>query len=831
MVQLPQRIKPSGLFLQSKLLTKENEDSAKECFTKFAMSFIRDHVLLSDAVIEDQLSATEPFESVHSDGNWRTNITPVIPHSLPENNIIDLSGEWSIKKWPFTSTEEKLASPRLSDSSWEKAVQPGRLFTLDPNVDPATIPNWNRVKTHHIDPEDGAVIRRTVTIPEEWKNKEIFIDCDSIYPGGRIYINGHLVADHASGLTPICRNITSLVKAGSAVTVAVRLYRNHSYIMMDMPRHSVDFGGMAQPVYIFAKEKCHVEDYYLPSHLDESLKKGKIEGHIRFCNNAKKAQKGSVSVRMYNPDGSFNTDASFSYEVAAGQRLDIPVCVNVNKPLLWNDEHPHLYRVELIVSAPGVPEEKYSFRTGFRRFEFKDSRAYLNGKPVKFRGVNHLSAHPQHGLHTPKDWLRRNLELMKFANVNCIRTHYMGPRYLADLCDEMGFYLVQELPLDWGTQYIHKPEWVGPALMRLHAGVCRDRNHPSIMIWAIGNENMPETDDVADDGWFHLAMYERFVKRLDPKGITMFPPPGPATTIEGVLELRVGDVADTHYSFVPIKKFLRDGKVENPRSWNPQKMEINTREEALARGWSGTWFSSEYCLFNAYPDAIFSPGLCSAIDDEPIKYPRDTPQIKVFYDRLKREWGFMRHEETCLGGAFFPWMSGGSSISYGHPFSWTVLSEDCDWGVMTPELLPKPNFWVLRNLLCPVWFPDEIEWFEGEDALTIELWNQYNDRDLGECTIRITPCDATLEWADIKIELAPGEKKVFSIPFWDKNDIKGLKEGHEIVFRLWIIEPDGFVSTAKDIIIFNGNRTRIEAGLKFDVSAEPAYIEKEKRLD
>ena len=793
------------------------------------MEFKHEHILLSDTVIEQQLAATETFESVHRNGEWRTNITPVFPHSLPENNIIDLSGEWSVKRWPFSSAEEKLASPKVPDTTWEKAVQPGKLFAHNPNVEPAATDRWDRVRMCHIDPDDGAVIRRTITLPKEWSGKEIFVNCDAIYPAGRVYVNGTLVVDHQSGLTPVCRNITPYVKAGKPVTVAVRLYRNHPYIMMDMPRHSTDFGGMPQPVYLFAKEKCHIEDYYLPSVLDETLKTGTVEGYARFFNASKKKQTGVAKVKIYAPDNAFVTEKSFSYDIKAGQKLELPISVKVNKPLLWNDEHPHLYRVELTVSSCGADEEKYIFRTGFRRFEFKNCRPYLNGNPIKFRGVNHLTHHPQHGLHTPKDWLRRNFELMKLANVNCIRTHYMGPRYLAELCDEMGIYLLQELPIDWGTNYIHNPEWVGPALMRLHAGVCRDRNHPSIMIWSIGNENMPESDAVAENGWMHLNMYDRFVKRLDPNGITMFPPPGPATKIEGIFELRVGDVADIHYSLTPAKVFLRDGQVGNPVSWEAT-MEVNTKEDALARGWNGTWFSSEYMAFSALPDIIFSPNHCSMIDDEHTKYPKDTPQIKVFYDRLKREWGFMRHEESCLGGAYFPWMSGGSSFSLGHPFSWTVLSEDCDWGVMTPELLPKPNFWVLRNLLTPVWFPDEIEWFEGDDGITFELWNQYNDINLNECTVRISPVNSTFYWTDISINLAPGERKIIAVPFWDDGDRRALLKGHEVLFRLSLIDPNGFVSTTKDITIFNGNRTRIESGATFDVSPEPAYISKKKSV-
>lgn len=788
------------------------------------MKFTREQILLSDAVIDEQLSATESFESVHRNGEWKTVITPVFPHSLPKDNIIDLSGEWSVKKWPFSGTEEKLVHPRTADTAWEKEVQPGKLFSSDPELAPESIDGWDRNGMKYMDPDDGAVIRRTVIIPAQWAKKEIFINCDAIYPAGRVYVNGALVADHQSGLTPICRNITALVKAGKPATIAVRLYRYHPYIIMDMPRHSTEFGGMPQPVYIFAKEKCHVEDYYLPSVLDESFKSGKLEGNVRLYNASKKKQKGTVTVKIFDPKGVYLTEEAFPFEINQGQKLELPISVKVNKPMLWNDEHPHLYRAELTAGVGGLGEEKYEFRTGFRRLDFKDCRPYLNGNPIKFRGVNHLSAHPQHGLHTPKDWLKRNLELMKLANVNCIRTHYMGPRYLADLCDEMGIYILQELPVDWGTHYIHDPEWVGPALMRLYAGVCRDRNHPSIMLWSIGNENMPESDAVAANGWMHLNMYDRFVKRLDPNKATIFPPPGPASKIDGILELRVGDVADIHYSFVPIKNFLRDGKVENPISWEAT-METNTKEEALARGWTGTWFSTEYSAFSAFPDIIFSPNHCSIIDDESKSYPEDTPQIKVFYDRLKREWGFMRHEESCLGGAYFPWMSGGSSTSLGHPFSWTLLSEDCDWGVMTPELLPKPNFWVLRNLFSPVWFPDEVEYFNGEDNVIFELWNQYNDINLNQCTIRVSVPNTCYWWRDITVDLAPGERKMISLPIRAAHGLD-FRSGK---YRFWLIDPNGFVATIKDVTFFNKGNERGNAESVFDVSPEPAYIDRKNK--
>ena len=792
------------------------------------MKFTEEQMKLIDNVISEQLRITETEEFTQRDGEWRTTLTPVTVQSLPETNIIDLSGEWSFLKLPVQVPEENLAAPGRNVKSWDKIEQPGKAQCMDPEVQPASIPEWDRIKTLHFTEEDGCMLRRDIDIPAEWKGKEIFINFDAIYPAGRIYVNGKLVANHESGLTPVCRNITEFVKPGRSAVIAVRIRRRHAHIMMDMPRHSVDYAGIAQKGFIFAKEACHIDDYYLPSFLNSTLTKGNVEGNVKISNTGKKAKEGTVYISVYAPDGTLAADKGFDFRSAPGSTVYVPACLEVKNPRLWNDEHPDLYSILVRLSVRGQDDEYYSFKTGFRRFEFRDGHPFLNNHPVKFRGVNHLSGHPQHGLYTPEDWLRKNLELMKLANVNCIRTHYMGPRPLVDLCDEMGIYLMQELPVDWGTHYIHDPDYVGPALMRLQGGVCRDRNHPSIMVWSIGNENMPESDEAAPNGWMHLRMYEKFVKTLDPKGITMFPPPGPASKIDGIFELRVGDVADIHYSFVPVKRFLKDGKVENPYSWEAT-MEVNTKEEALERGWTGSWFSSEYCAISCFPDIIFSPNECSIIDDEGKHYPEDTPQIKVFYDRLKREWGFLRNEVTCLGGAYFPWMSAGSSASLGHPFSWTILSEDCDWGVMTPELIPKPNFWVLRNLFCPVWFPDRVEVFKDEETCTFELWNQYNDINLSECTLRFGWPNSTCNWTDVKINLAPGEKKLISFPMLDSGMSRSIHRGESCIVRLWLIDPKGFVSTVKDIEFYSGNRERTSSGSTFDVSPEPAYIDKKKQ--
>ncbi len=787
--------------------------------------------LITETLISKQLSATAPETITFKDGQWSTVITPAKREEWTDmdENSLSLCGEWKVSYSPFKEDEKLLASKTISDELWEKRVQPGKICIYDTEVCPddyketyGTAEGFDRINMTHFTGDDGAIIRKTVRIPEEWANKQIILCFEAIYPASRIYLNGELLAEHLSGLTPIYLDVTDKVKAGDEVLVAVRILRYHKYIRLDMPRHSSGFAGLAQPARFFAKEKCRITDYYLPALFDGSdIEKGYIKGQVHIKNDTDKKKKGDIQFTITAPDGTIAKRAAFAAMLEPNSEKNINVKILFKRPLLWNDEHPNLYTVKISECFIGQKEETFTFKKGFRLLELKDGRATLNGNPVKFRGVNHLSQHPDGGIYTPEDWLRKSLELMKKANVNAIRTHYMGPTALSELCDEMGFYLIQELPIDWGTHFIHDPEWVGPALMRLQSGVLRDRNRTCLTVWAIGNENMPESEAVQESGWLHMEIYDKFVKTLSPDKYTMFPPPGPTKgPMLGRFELKVGDVADVHYSFKLARQFLAEGKVSNPLSWDLNQ-KVTTKEEAMERGWSGTWFASEYGLFSNNPDILYSPNDCSIIDDTKPVYPEDTTALQVFHERLKREWGLMRNEPSCLGGTYFPWISGASSSMEGHPFRWAVLSEDNDWGVVTPSLIPKPTFWALRSCLAPVDFPDKVEWDGNEEGFTMELWNQYNDINLNQCTIRITEVHNSNKWYDIPVELAPGEKKAVFFPFWRSRCRKELKKGRDIKFVLYFIDPKGFIATTRDIIVTANGNAYEGSATQFDVSAAP----------
>jgi len=753
-------------------------------------------------LIAQQLALRAPKDVTFADGRG-THLTPVayVPQLAAPDARLLLNGPWRVKRWPFRQ-EEDLAKPACRDRSWAEVEQPGKVFYYDPEEDPATVKGWNRVSLDHVDARDGAMLRRVVTIPKAWTNKRVYLCFDGIYPAGRIYLNGRLLGEHLSGLTPVEWDVTDLVQPGRRAVVAVRLLRKHEFVKMDMVRHACDFCGLAQDAYFHATERCQVADYHLLSECSPDLKRGRVHGTIRLRNAGSGRKACRVAVLVTDAAGKVVARCARRVTLGGGASAAVRVALGLRRPALWNDERPNLYSVSLRLAAPGQAEQEIRYRTGFRRFEVRKERATLNGNPVKFRGVNHLTYHPDFGMYTPREWLVRNLSLMKKANVNAIRTHFLGPRALADVCDELGIYLLQELPIDWGTHYIHDPAWVGPALLRLQGGVLRDRHHPSVMVWSIGNENMPWDKKVAPDGWNHLHIYDRFVKRLDPTRPTMFPPPGPANKVEGIFEVRVGDIADIHYSFKLIDKYRRTGKIRNPHAWDGT-METISKREAMKRGWSGVWFSSEYGIFNYQPDLLNAPYL-SRISDlyENILGEKNT--LQVFIDRQRYEWGLMNDDPACLGGAYFPWLCSGGGDN---PWGWVRWGEDADWGIVTADLLPKPNFWALRALFSPVQFPARYAWKKGAKALVFKVRNGFNSIDLADCTLRTMMggggqwMGQMRSWQDVAMRGKPGREATIRIPIWNRGTLHSLHEGLPVVCRCILLDPRGFRVLTTDIVV------------------------------
>ncbi len=754
-------------------------------------------------VITYQLSLSGPEDVTFEEGG-STRLVPArwVPE-LASHCPVRLEGTWQVTYWPFPASEEALLGSACGEAKWEEVEQPGKVFYYDPEESPHTIEKWNRVTLEHIDPEDGALLRREVEIPATWAGKRILLRFEGIYPAGVIYWDGVRVGEQWSGLTPIEVDVTDRARPGARHAVAVRLYRRHPDVQMDMPRHAIEFAGLCREAFLHAVEPVHVSDYAVRPSLDDDYQTGLLGGEALVRNRTD--QEAQVMLQVSVADATGTVVAAEFYEANLMPQAEhaLGFDLNLGPVKAWNDERPYLYSLRLRLTCRGQADQEISQRIGFRRFEIKDQRALLNGRRVKFRGVNHLTFHYQHGMYTPREYLRECLTLMKRANVNAIRTHFFGPRDLTDLCDELGIHLLQELPIDWGHPYVHVPEKLGPMLHRMEAGVRRDRNHPSLMVWSIGNENMPQNEEVHAAFTEHLRLVNQMVKAVDPTRPTMFPPPGPADRIKGIFETRYGDIADIHYSFTLIRNLNETGVLSgNPRTWEPTFEEDATREQLLQGPWQGVWFSSEYGIMNMQTDLLSAPyaSIIADVMEDPLS-GKNTQQ--VFMDRLRREWGYMRDDPTCLGGAYFPWMASGA----GDPWGWVRWGEDADWGVVAIDLTPKPAFWAMRVIFSPVRLPERINWQPGQKEFTFTVHNDYTSIDLSECTFRTQmgggpPYMSMLrEWRDIPVSCPPMSVAEVTVPIWNPNTLQTLEKGSPVVLRVTVLDPSGFRPIMADVLV------------------------------
>lgn len=752
-------------------------------------------------IVTRLLSSQEPRTLV-VDGR-ETTLTPdrCAPQPSDPSRQISLDGTWKVARWPFDAEPQQLAGLDTEDATWEEVTQPGKVFYQDPELCPSDIEGWNRVNLSHIDPEDGAVLRKAVTIPAAWKGKRIRLYFGAVYPGCRVYVNGRLVAEHLSGLTPLEADVTDLLSPGDEALIAVRLLRRYDGVSLDMPRHALEFAGLAQSARLFAVEPVHLSDLHVRPVLSPSARSGTLKICARLASSAEKFVEGKLAAAIFAPDGQDAGRLTKPFGIDPGQSVEVSVAMELGEVLTWSAERPNLYRVELAVDAPGQDVQSCAIRAGFRRLEFKDERPLLNGRPVKFRGVNFLTFHPNHGMHTPAGWLRENLELMKRANVNCIRTHFLSDPTLADLCDEMGFYLMQELPFDWAAEQLDKVEYLGPILQRVEGGIRRDRNHPSVVVWSLGNENLPPFRETKDTFWLSWRTIESLAKTLAPDTATMFPPPGPANKIDGLLETRIGDIADTHYTFKYVRQLRETGELTQPESWEGP-LTTRSRDKLLADGWSGVWFSSEWGLMNTMPDLLNAPYLSLLGDwQEDILSGRNS--LQVFLDRFGEEWGLMRDDPHCLGGAFFPWMCSGS----GDPWGWMLWGEDADWGVVTHDLLPKPYFWALRVQYAPVVLPGQVIIKPGDESIRITVRSLYNEFDLSECVFRTMMgrggkfMGNLRRWRDVEVACPPGESVETALPLWNDQTRQDLEAHLPCVCRCIVLEPSGYRAITHDILL------------------------------
>ncbi|MCM2369751.1 glycoside hydrolase family 2 TIM barrel-domain containing protein [Aporhodopirellula aestuarii] len=355
--------------------------------------------------------------------------------------------------------------------------------------------------------------RREFSIPESWDGRKIFVQFDGVDSAFYLWVNGTKIGYSQGSRTPAMFDLTEHVKPGSN-TIAAEVYRysDGSYLEdQDFWRLS----GIFRDVYLWSADQLQINDFFVHTDLDDEYRDAVLSVDVTVANETDAGSDFTLTTELLDDAGKVIGGNEQTAKVAAGDSASVRLKQDVSAPKLWSAETPNLYRLLLTLKdASGKTVEVTTTRVGFREVEIKDLKVHVNGKPIYFKGVNRHEHHPDTGHNVSRESMIADIKLMKQFNINAVRTcHYPNVPMWYALCDEYGLYVIDETNIEshgmgYGKESLAKdPKWGKAHMDRLQRMVERDKNHPSIIIWSLGNE--------AGNGVNFFANYD-WVKSRDP---------------------------------------------------------------------------------------------------------------------------------------------------------------------------------------------------------------------------------------------------------------------------------------------------------------------------
>jgi beta-galactosidase len=357
--------------------------------------------------------------------------------------------------------------------------------------------------------------RRSFRVPAAWKGMTVLLQFGAVKSFFYAWVNGHALGFSKDSKTPAEWDITPYVNGGDNV-LAVEVYRwsDGSYLeCQDFFRLS----GIERDVVLSAAPKVRIRDFFVRPTLDSRYRDGRLDVEVELANGNPdlRTEELTVHFSLFDDSGKRVLVGSRPAAINGRERTGVQFSGSVRMPKQWSAETPHLYSLLIELAGPeDACLEALTARVGFRTSEVRGGRFLVNGVPVRLKGVNRHEHDPLTAHVISEESMRRDIELMKRSNINAVRTcHYPDDPRWYELCDEYGLYLIDEANIEshgmgYGARSLAKdPAW-GPAhLDRVVRMIERDKNHPSVVIWSMGNE--------AGDGINFENAYA-WIKRRDP---------------------------------------------------------------------------------------------------------------------------------------------------------------------------------------------------------------------------------------------------------------------------------------------------------------------------
>ena len=431
--------------------------------------------------------------------------------------VVSLNGTWDFFYSPTHADKpEGYYKRRTNTRGWNKIQVPGNAelqgfgipryldeeYTFDP--DPPYIPE---------EISSVGIYRRTFRVPAQWRDMQVIMHMGAANSAVYLYINGQKVGYAQGSKTPAEFDITDYLVSGSNTVVAevLRYSDGHYLECQDFWRVS----GLERDVFLYALPQLQIFDFEVQAVPVNNFSEGKFDLYVDVKNLHNTASRGRVTAYLLDEN---NTKvAAFEHEVVLAARADkrIHFSETLSSVNLWSAETPHLYT--LVTGINGQEKEQWQIAdVGFRKVEIKGGLLLVNGQPITIKGVNRHEHDAYTGRYVTREHMKRDVDLIKQLNINAVRAaHYPNDPYWYHLANVYGLYLVNEANIETHGMKVHEQgisyisdhsDWTDAYIDRTRRMVERDKNHPSVIIWSLGNE--------AGDGQNFVATYN-WIKERD----------------------------------------------------------------------------------------------------------------------------------------------------------------------------------------------------------------------------------------------------------------------------------------------------------------------------
>lgn len=424
---------------------------------------------------------------------------------------LSLNGTWQFKYVPrYDLCPEDFFKPGADLAGWDTIKVPSN-WEMEGFGYPFYVGSGYGIKKNPplIDVENSPVgsYKRTFTVPQNWKGQQVVLHFGGVASAFYVWVNGQQVGYSQDSKTPSEFDITPYIKSGEN-EIAVRVYKfSDGYYLEDQDYWRL--AGIQRDVYVYARPAIHIRDYELVTDLDGDYKDADFNLFVELGSMPGKKLKGaSVEVELLDREGKSVYKES---KPLPAQGSEIAFRRKIESPLLWSAEKPNLYRMNLTLYHGGRAQQYTSQLVGFRKVETKHAQLLVNGKPVYIKGVNRHEHDPYTGHVVDEAMMIKDIQLMKENNINAVRTsHYPNEPRWYELCDLYGIYVVDEanveshgMGYDPNKALANQPEWEKAFIDRTERMFERDKNHPSVIIWSLGNESGSGCNFAATYNWIH----------------------------------------------------------------------------------------------------------------------------------------------------------------------------------------------------------------------------------------------------------------------------------------------------------------------------------------